>query len=199
MNTTSAATDVRDTLIQTGHRAMAAKGFSAVGLKEILDTAGVPKGSFYHYFDSKDAYGRVLLEAYFHDYLAELDATLRAPGLTMVQRLLGYFQSWRETQSLSDCQGKCLAVKLGAEVADLSEGMRQAMKQGVSGITERLARAIEAGIQEGSLAPQAEPAQLAQSLYQLWLGASVVVKIAKDTQAFDAAMASTRQLLDLPR
>lgn len=199
MNTASAATDVRDTLIQTGHRAMAAKGFSAVGLKEILDTAGVPKGSFYHYFDSKDAYGRVLLEAYFHDYLAELDATLRAPGLTMAQRLQGYFQSWRETQSLADCQGKCLAVKLGAEVADLSEGMRQAMKQGVSGITERLARAIEAGIQEGSLAPQAEPAQLAQSLYQLWLGASVVVKIAKDTQAFDAAMASTRQLLDLPR
>lgn len=199
MNTAATATDVRDTLIQTGHRAMAAKGFSAVGLKEILDTAGVPKGSFYHYFDSKDAYGRVLLEAYFHDYLAELDATLRAPGLTMAQRLQGYFQSWRETQSLSDCQGKCLAVKLGAEVADLSEGMRQAMKQGVSGITERLARAIEAGIQEGSLAPQAEPTQLAQSLYQLWLGASVVVKIAKDTQAFDAAMASTRQLLDLPR
>lgn len=199
MNTASAATDVRDTLIQTGHRAMAAKGFSAVGLKEILDTAGVPKGSFYHYFDSKDAYGRVLLEAYFHDYLAELEATLRAPGLTMAQRLQGYFQSWRETQSLSDCQGKCLAVKLGAEVADLSEGMRQAMKQGVCGITERLARAIEAGIQDGSLAPQAEPAQLAQSLYQLWLGASVVVKIAKDTQAFDAAMASTRQLLDLPR
>ena len=177
---------------------MAGKGFSAVGLNEILVEAGVPKGSFYHYFGSKDAFGEAMLVAYFEDYLADLDETLRLPGLTMAQRLMAYLQNWQETQSFFDCQGKCLAVKLGAEVADLSEAMRAALRQGTSGITQRLKQAIETGIAEGSLSIDGEPAGVAQSLYQLWLGASVMVKIVRNTGPFESAMTTTRQILHLP-
>jgi len=191
--------DVREHLLEMGQQTMAAKGFSAVGLKEILDAAGVPKGSFYHYFASKDAYGQALLERYFAAYLAEIDATLRLPGLTIAQRLKRYFQNWQDTQSFADCQGKCLAVKLGAEVADLSEPMRLAMQRGTSGIVDRLTAALEAGVGEGSLSIQGQPRQVAQSLYQLWLGASVLVKVSRDVQPFQAAMATTRQLLQLPQ
>jgi len=62
--------DVRENILATGQRLMAGKGFSAVGLNEILADAGVPKGSFYHYFGSKDAFGEALLEHYFEAYLA---------------------------------------------------------------------------------------------------------------------------------
>ncbi len=176
---------------------MAGKGFSAVGLNEILATAGVPKGSFYHYFSSKDAFGEAMLEDYFADYLADLDATLGQSGLTMAQRLMNYWQSWQETQSFFDCQGKCLAVKLGAEVADLSEAMRLALKRGTAGIISRLALAIEAGVAEGSLSIDDTPERVAQSLYQLWLGTSVMVKIVRGRQPFEATMTTTRQLLHL--
>jgi len=44
-------------LLDTGYQLIASKGFTAVGIKQILDTAGVPKGSFYHYFASKKAFG----------------------------------------------------------------------------------------------------------------------------------------------
>ena len=149
---------VRGSIIETGQRIMAGRGFSAVGLNEILAEAGVPKGSFYHYFGSKDAFGEAMLAAYFEDYLADLDEILRRPGLTMAQRLMAYLQHWQETQSFYDCQGKCLAVKLGAEVADLSEAMRAALKHGTSGITRRLKQAIETGVAEGSLSIDGEPA-----------------------------------------
>ena len=192
------AVDVRQSILETGQRIMAGKGFSAVGLNEVLVTAGVPKGSFYHYFASKDAFGEAMLTAYFEDYLADLDETLRQPGLTMAQRLNTYFQQWHQTQSFLDCQGKCLAVKLGAEVADLSEAMRAALKHGTSGIIRRLTTAIEAGVAEGSLSIDGEPDCVAQSLYQLWLGASVMVKIVRGTQPFEAAMTTTRQILHLP-
>ena len=178
---------------------MAAKGFSAVGLNEILTGAGVPKGSFYHYFGSKEAFGEALLEDYFDEYLAELDETLRQPGLTMAQRLMNYWRQWQKTQSFFDCQGKCLAVKLAAEVADLSEAMRSALKRGTSGIIDRLGLAIAAGVAEGSLTIDDDPAQVAQSLYQLWLGASVMAKIVRTTQPFGAAMMTTRQILRLPQ
>ncbi|CAN5232624.1 TetR/AcrR family transcriptional regulator [soil metagenome] len=190
--------ETRSGILAAGQRLMAAKGFSAVGLNEVLGEAGVPKGSFYHYFASKDAYGEALLDSYFDAYLAELDDTLRKPGLTSAQRLMNYWQKWQETQSFLDCQGKCLAVKLGAEVADLSESMRLALKQGTSGITMRLARAIETGVAEGSLSVDGDPGEVAQSLYQLWLGASVMVKIVRSRQPFELAMSSTRRILHLP-
>lgn len=190
--------DVRQGILNVGQRIMAAKGYSAVGLNEILAEAGVPKGSFYHYFGSKDAFGEAILESYFHDYLADLDQTLGQPGLTMAQRLMNYFQIWQDTQSFLDCQGKCLAVKLGVEVADLSEAMRAVLKRGTSGITDRLGRAIEAGTAEGSLKVSADPDAVAQSLYQLWVGASVMVKIARSTQPFATAMTTTQHILNLP-
>ncbi len=191
-------TDTRDNILASGQRLMAARGFSAVGLNEILTTAGVPKGSFYHYFGSKEAFGEALLEGYFEDYLAAIEATLRQPGQTMAERLIAYFRNWQETQSLLDCQGKCLAVKLGAEVADLSETMRTSLERGTAGIVARLAAAIEAGVAEGSLAVEDEPGRVAHSLYQLWLGSSVMVKIVRSVQPFESAMSTTHQILHLP-
>ena len=188
---------VRESILATGQRIMAGKGFAAVGLNEILAGAGVPKGSFYHYFGSKDAFGEALLAAYFEGYLADLDQTLRRPGLTMAQRLMAHWQHWQETQSFSDCQGKCLAVKLGAEVADLSEAMRTALERGTSGIISRLKAAIELGVAEGSLSIDGDPGGVAQSLYQLWLGASVMVKIVRRTEPFESATTTTRQILHL--
>lgn len=196
-STNAASGDVRDTILATGQRLMAGKGYSAVGLNEILTSAGVPKGSFYHYFGSKDAFGEALLDHYFEQYLAEVDTMLALPDLTMAQRVIRYFELWQATQSFFDCQGKCLAVKMAAEVADLSEAMRLAMARGTTGIVSRLAAAIEAGVAEGSLRVAGDANSIARSLYQLWLGASIMVKIERDAAAFATAMATTRQLLQL--
>ncbi|ALK32976.1 TetR/AcrR family transcriptional regulator [Burkholderia plantarii] len=193
----SQSSDVRDNIIAVGQRLIGAKGFAGVGLNELLSEAGVPKGSFYHYFGSKDAFGVALLESYFDDYLADLDRTLSQPGLNMAERLMDYWRVWRETQSFYDCQGKCLAVKLGAEVADMSETMRATLNRGTAGIVSRLARAIEAGVAEGSLSIGGEARQVAQSLYQLWLGASIMVKIVRNVQPFEMALGTTRQMLHL--
>ena len=197
MNTHADTSDVRDNILATGQRLMAGKGYSAVGLNEILTAAGVPKGSFYHYFGSKDAFGEALLDSYFEDYLAEIDVTLALPGLSMAQRVLRYFEVWQQTQSFFDCQGKCLAVKMAAEVADLSEAMRLSIRRGTSGIVSRLAAAIEAGVAEGSLTISGDAVATARSLYQLWLGASIMVKIERDVAPFATAMQTTRDMLHL--
>jgi TetR/AcrR family transcriptional repressor of nem operon len=187
--------DVRSHILETGQRIMAGKGYSAVGLNEILTTAGVPKGSFYHYFSSKDAYGEAMLERYFEDYLAEIDRILGQSGTTAAQRLMQYWASWQASQSFQDCQGKCLAVKLGAEVADLSEAMRLVLRRGTEAIVDRLAQAVAAGIEDGSLTVDGDPAAVAGSLYQLWLGASVMAKIERSTRPFETALVATRQML----
>lgn len=189
--------DTRAAILATGQKIMSLKGFSAVGLTEILGAAGVPKGSFYHYFGSKDAFGEAMLAAYFDDYLAEIDALFAKPGLTAAERLMLYFANWRENQGAFDCQGRCLAVKLGAEVSDLSEPMRLALKAGTSGIITRMRAMIEVGVADGSVYVTAQAADVAAALYHQWLGASVMVKIVRTHDPFDIALQATRSMLGI--
>jgi len=195
MNDAPEMTDVRQHILDTAQRIMGSKGFSAVGLNEILVAADVPKGSFYHYFASKDAFGEALLESYFTDYLRSVDTILSTPGLNAAQQLMAYWENWKETQANCDPTGKCLAVKLGAEVADLSEAMRAVLKRGTSGIIMRIAAAIERGIAEKSVAPEASAKETARILYETWLGASVLAKITRDGAPFESALTGSRQLL----
>ena len=197
MNAVPTAPTVREKILATGQRIMGGKGFSAVGLNEVLAAAGVPKGSFYHYFGSKDAFGEALLEGYFEAYVADMERIFRQPGKTKAAQIEDYFAAWQDNQSFEDCQGKCLAVKLGAEVADLSDSMRSALDRGTAAIIAGMAAAIEAGQAEGSLPVQDDAKALAQSLYPLWLGASIMVKIVRTPQPFDNALRTTRHLLGL--
>lgn len=197
MNAVPTAPTVREKILATGQRIMGGKGFSAVGLNEVLAAAGVPKGSFYHYFGSKDAFGEALLEGYFEAYVADMERIFRQPGKTKAAQIEDYFAAWQDNQSFEDCQGKCLAVKLGAEVADLSDSMRSALDRGTAAIIAGMAAAIEAGQTEGSLPVQDDAKALAQSLYPLWLGASIMVKIVRTPQPFDNALRTTRHLLGL--
>ncbi len=52
--------DIRQSILDIAKPIILGKGFSAVGLNEILGAADVPKGSFYHYFKSKELFGEAL-------------------------------------------------------------------------------------------------------------------------------------------
>lgn len=186
----------RRELIAAGHQLMARKGYSAVGIAEILTQASVARGSFYHYFASKDAFGEAVMEDYFATYLSDMDRMFSRADATAVQRLTDYWHYWYKVETGDQYAIKCLAVKLGAEVADLSEQMRSSLKQGTSGIIERIAGMLDAGKGDGSLSTTQEALPLARLLYDLWLGASIRAKIERDTSPLDDAMVRTQELLD---
>lgn len=188
----------RQTILETAQLIVGRKGFSAVGLNEILQAADVPKGSFYHYFNSKDAFGVVLLDTYFDNYVQGMQQLFDQPGLTHCAKLMRYWQCWVDNQTGCTDAGKCLAVKLGAEVSDLSEPMRLALQRGTSRTIDLLAVALQRGVEDGSLLLQHSPQALAPQLYALWLGASVMSKITRTSASFDQAQLLTRQLLGRP-
>lgn len=191
----NASKSVRQHILDTAQLIVSHKGFSAVGLNEVLQAADVPKGSFYHYFSSKDAFGVALLDHYFESYLQDVRQIFQQPNTSQRQKLLLYWQCWIDNQTRQTDAGKCLAVKLGAEVADLSEPMRLALDRGTSQIINVLAAALARGTEDGSLTLDEAPECLALRLYALWLGASVMAKITLTTVAFDEAMLMTRALL----
>ncbi|AQL37811.1 TetR/AcrR family transcriptional regulator [Pseudomonas syringae] len=188
------AHDMRQHIIDVARSLMTNKGYTAVGLAEVLSTAGVPKGSFYYYFKSKEEFGQALLEEYFSEYLGRVDALMARPG-TGAERLLAYFMYWSETQGTDLPEGKCLVVKLGAEVCDLSEDMRCVLEVGTAKIIQRISACVEMGVSDGSIHPEGDHQGFAESLYQLWLGASLLVKVNKSTESFDKALNMTKRLL----
>lgn len=194
MNTTA---DVRRHILEVGRQLIQDKGFVAVGLSELLAAAAVPKGSFYYYFASKEAFGEALLEFYFDQYLAHLRELLGDPSLTPAARLLRYGEEWARTQCADASAAKCLVVKLGAEVADLSETMRAVLQRGSDAVLVQITGCIEAGLADGSLRGIGDPARTADALYEVWLGATLLTKLRRDGSAFAGADMTVRMLLNL--
>ena len=190
-------TDTQAHILATGRRLTARRGYTGVGLNDLLKAAGVPKGSFYHYFSSKEGYGCALLEAYVEDYMRRLDQTLGHPAQDARTRLLAFFARWREKQAGSDPEGRCLVVKLSAEVADLSPDMSRIIRDGISTILARLADTLRRGMADGSIGAVDDPQALAETLYHLWLGASLVASLGDDAP-LQSALRATEAVIPTP-
>lgn len=186
--------NVRQHIIDVARTLITHKGYSAVGLAEIVKAAGVPKGSFYYYFQSKEEFAEALLENYFTRYLIQVEEQLRGSEPAR-ERLLRYFAFWKDTQGADLPESKCLVVKLGAEVCDQYDSMRSVLASGTREIILRIAACIHQGQNDGSLQDGMDADALAEELYQLWLGASLMAKIHTPEQAFDRAMSATKRLL----
>lgn len=186
--------DTRQHILDTGYKLIVSKGFSSVGLTEILHSAGVPKGSFYHYFKSKEQFGEEIISNYFREYLVALENIFQPHGDSAYHRLMQYWQRWVETQSASCVDQKCLVVKLSAEVADLSEPMRIALRNGSTQVVQRIARCIEGGLEDGSI-EKINPAVTAECLYNMWLGATLMSKLQRSDDGLQQAMRITTSIL----
>ncbi|MBK1685252.1 TetR/AcrR family transcriptional regulator [Rhodoferax fermentans] len=193
----------KDHILDCGERLIAHKGFVGVGLSEILSAAGIPKGSFYHYFSSKERFGEVLLTRYIDTYLARLDNLFKPDGTPARQRLMTYWSYWNVSQcdiGADSCDAvaagsKCLIVKLSAEVADISEAMRLTLRGGTDRVVSRIAQCLEDARADGSVALSLDAANTALTLYELWLGASLLAKLRRDASPFEHALMATEQVL----
>ncbi|EEA94805.1 MULTISPECIES: TetR/AcrR family transcriptional regulator [Pseudovibrio] len=185
----------RQHILETGRKLIAEQGFSSMGLSVLLKTAGVPKGSFYHYFESKEHFGCVLVQQYLDEYMKSLDALFETDALNMREKLFQYWHLWENYQHSEDASKHCLIVKLSAEIADISEDMRELLARMTAQVERRLGDVIEAGVQEGSIAPKLNARMTAQMLYQMWLGASLIGKVTREKTPLQKALEVTEIML----
>lgn len=126
---------------------------------------------------SKEAFGEAIIAQYFEQYKQRLD-TIAAQDVNAQQKIYDYFKQWYDTQQYGCDEGRCLVVKLSAEVADISEPMRCALASGYHQVIAWLSTHIKAGWEDGSVPRPANIAaeSLAKRWYYAWLGASLMAK-----------------------
>ena len=184
----------RQKILTSGRALISKHGFGAVGLARILKESGVPKGSFYYYFPSKEAFGHALLTDYAADYLARIDALCATQG-SAHDKLTAFWTAWLTQAGSEGIASQCLVVKLGAEVADLSEDMRQVLDKGVTALVNRIAALLILGAKDGSLIAVDDPQATAQMLYAKWLGAAILAKLSRNEIPLRQALSETNKTL----
>lgn len=190
--------DTREHILATGEQLCMHRGFTGMGLSELLKTAEVPKGSFYHYFRSKEAFGVAMLERHYANYHLRLKEHFTAGAGNHRDRLLDYYQQTLNQFCDQGMISGCLTVKLSAEVCDLSEMMRTEMDKGARQIIALLAYALEAGRGEGSLFFTGDVPTQAQVLYSLWLGSNLQAKISRSAMPLESALAHAKNIIAAP-
>ncbi len=185
-------------ILITGEQLCVQRGFHAMGLIELLKLAGVPKGSFYHYFASKEAFGVAMLERYFAHYHQRLQDYLDDHQGDQRQRVLDYYQQSLQAFRQENRFAGCLSVKLSAEVCDLSEPMRMALHAGSTTLVTTLTATLQKAQQQGSLQQAVDTKTCAQNIYMLWLGASLLGKISRDVRPLENAWQQINCMLPAP-
>lgn len=167
----------RAALLRAGVALLTEKGFSATGLDEILKRVGVPKGSFYHYFASKEAFGAALVDDYAAYFAARLDRFFLDETRPPLARLQAFIDHAQLGMARHDFQRGCLVGNLGQEMGALPAAFRQQLRAVFSDWQARLAACLVAAQAAGELDPAADCAQLAAAFWIGWEGAVLRAKL----------------------
>jgi TetR/AcrR family transcriptional repressor of nem operon len=183
----------RERLLREGMRQLYARGFHGTTVDAILEASGVPKGSFYHHFGSKEAFTREVLRRYMESQLALLERW-SAEGETPTAALLsGYFGELADGFVRSDFRRACLAGKLSTEVAADSEVFRSQLGADMAAWKRGITRLLERGQARGDVRVDRSAAALADAVLALVQGAFVVALASRES----ASLNSVRETLEL--
>jgi TetR/AcrR family transcriptional repressor of nem operon len=176
----------RERILAAGKAVIAEKGFNGCGLSEILDRAGVPKGSFYHYFSSKEEFGIALIEHETKNYLEQIAPILGDRKRSPLERLRAIFEHGREECIANGAECECLIPKMALETAQLSEPVHAAVKCAYDQWNALIARAVREAQAAGEIAKSHDPDRLANVLAMLWEGATLRMQIDRTIAPVDA-------------
>jgi TetR/AcrR family transcriptional regulator, transcriptional repressor for nem operon len=175
----------REHLIEVGLQRIHKVGYGATGVKELLDLAGVPKGSFYHYFPSKEAFAREILQRYATRESQRWETILGDDKLPPLERLRKYFDELVLVYGQKGPISGCLLGNLSLEVADQSPSIQSLLSDSFGFWDKAIAATLRLAVERGDLPQSTKVDELASFLLNSWEGALVRSKAEKSDQPLD--------------
>ena len=172
-------------MLEKGAELFYENGFESTGVQEITGSCGVPKGSFYYYFDSKEEFGLSVLEEYVEASRAHLVASLVEGEGTPLERLQRLFSDWTDGLEERGFTGGCLAGNLCQELAARSPEFQSALGGWFDELQTYFAGCIREAQAVGEIAPSEDADALAEFVYNGWQGALLRMKAAKQRRPLD--------------
>jgi len=177
-----AKTSSRESIIKHGARLVHSRGYNNTGLADILQAAGVPKGSFYFYFRSKDEFGLALVDYYWEFIRAMGETYLSDTGIPPLERFKGFIDAYHKIFEGMNHNCGCPIGNLMQEMSDLSDDFRKKVGDVYSRMQGFIAQLLEEARDRGDLSSEVDPARTAQFIMNSWEGAIMHMKLVKSSE-----------------
>lgn len=178
-------------LVEEGAAGFLANGYHGTGIKQVLDAVGVPKGSFYNYFDSKESFGRAVIDHHSRCIQRNLADAL-GPASDPIVGLRAFFGRLMGDFVASEFTGGCLIANLGGELEG-SETLRESLSSAFTAWRDGVADALRDAQGQGLIRDDIAAVELADLLIEAWEGAVIRMKIDHSIEPLRKCL---RRLLD---
>jgi len=174
--------ELREKLLDQGVALLMEQGYHGTGLQELVRSVGVPKGSFYNYFPSKEAFSAEVVKHYIEPFIRQLDSHLQRPDVNAETALKAYFNELIEETERRDFKGGCLLGNLIGEIGDTSDLCQLSLREAVRRYRDKLEEGLARAQQEGSFRKDLDAKDLADFLVNVWQGALLRMKIERSVR-----------------
>ena len=174
--------DKKSEIIEIGTELVAVKGYNATGIDAVLKLAGVPKGSFYNYFRSKEDFGLAIIDQFAVQYEAKLRSFFDDASVAPLERLRNYFEHSLAHLRENHFTKGCLIGNLGQELADQNERFRERLEVIFQEWKMRFAACLAEAQKQKALASETAPEVLADFVLAGWEGAILRSKVMKSPE-----------------
>ena len=171
----------REKILTEGLRVVHAHGFGGASVRDIVEAAGVPQGSFTNHFTSKEAFGLEIIELYYARSCEVIRETLRNDARPPLERLGAYIDAAKARLSKDHMRNGCLFGNFTAEASDHSELIRRRLIEIFADVQESIAYCLRAAVKAGELPPDFDCNEVAGFVVSSMQGANLVAKAQRST------------------
>lgn len=163
------------------------RGYYGLGIQDLLRETGIPKGSFYHHFNSKEDFALQVVDCYMETVHEGLELALEDDSRPPLERVRGFFELTREKYRQEGYMG-CLLGGLGQELSGVNEAFRGRIEDCLSQISRRLSLCLDEARRRGELPPGTDTRSMADLLVDCWEGAALRTRLRRDPAPLGAVL-----------
>jgi TetR/AcrR family transcriptional repressor of nem operon len=150
------------------------RGYNGSGVKDITDAAGLPKGSFYNYFSSKEEMAVEALQRYGAG--REL-GRLKDPSMPPLARLRAHFVFLAEDIERVGVECGCMFGNFATEIAGQNPVLREAVADGFGRWVEAVTETLREAVAADELDADRDVDLIARTLVRGWEGTVLHAKV----------------------
>ena len=177
--------NTREALIRCGIECLTEQGFRTTSIEEVLNRVGVPKGSFYHFFKSKDDFGTAVIDSYVEYYTKKMGSIFHNESESPIKRLRTFIEVSKEGMIRFQFRRGCLVGNMGQELANVSDRFRTQLEAVLQSWEDMLMECLQGAIDLGEIHGDNDPRSLSRFFWIGWEGAILRSKLMRSAEPID--------------
>jgi TetR/AcrR family transcriptional repressor of nem operon len=177
--------DTKQKILEAGAELIHSQGFNNTGIAEVLKAAGVPKGSFYFYFENKEDFGLQLLDYFREFYIQSVRQFLEDQSLPYLERLRRTYDWFLDYFKAHGFRRGCPVGNIAQEMSDINPAFRDKLNQAVRSMTGIVEQNLIKAQQAGELDPKKDARELARFIISSWEGCLILMKVEQKAEPME--------------